>query len=193
PLPRERVRSRNSYVMTAHTAWNPRSAPDVRQYPSRKNPGTGSKEHGSSSPPRTFTTPSLRRPAGDEPAAAPEARRHQRQPDKDQEDERRPHPADTPVAGERSEEDRHADGERGDHRAGEEGSVARADEDAVEREHGSVQRLHQSEDRPQERDLVKHVVVPREHPREDTCEREHDDRERRAERDREPDHPLARR
>ena len=101
---------------------------------------------------------SLRRPAGDEPATAPKADRHEAEPDEDEEDERRPHPADAPVTRERGEEDGRAHAEGGDHRAGQERPVARADEDPVEREDRAVQRLHEREQRPQERDLVERVL-----------------------------------
>ena len=102
-LPRDTENSRNSSVMTTQTTWKPTSAPSVWQYPSRKKPVTGSKQQGSSSPPRTFTRTSLR-PAGDEPAASAEARRHQRQPHEDEDDERRPDPAYPPVLCERRSE-----------------------------------------------------------------------------------------
>ena len=82
--------------------------------------------------------------------------------------------------------------ERGDHRHREERPVARADQDPVEREHRSVQRLHEREDRPQERRLVEHGRVARERARQHAGEHEHERGEDAAERDREPDHPLAR-
>ena len=75
--------------------------------------------------------------------------------------ERRPHAADPPVGLERGEQHRRAGEERDDHRQREERPVARADEDPVEREDGSVQRLHEREERPQERRLVEHRRVAR--------------------------------
>ena len=81
-------------------------AEPMRQYPSRWKPVTGSSEQGSRSPPRTFTSGSLRRPPRDEPAAAAEPRRHQHEPHGDQDHERRPHAANPPVARERGEQTR---------------------------------------------------------------------------------------
>ena len=51
---------------------------------------------------------------------------------------------------------RRATDEGHEHRQREKRPVARADEDPVEREDGAVQRLHEREDRPQERGLVEH-------------------------------------
>ena len=93
---------------------------------------------------------------------------------------------------ERDQQHRRADEERPDHREREERPVARADEDPVEREDGPRQRLHEREERPQERRLVEHRAIAREDPRQDAGEREHRDREHAARGDREPDHARAR-
>ena len=67
--------------------------------------------------------------------------------------------------------------ERTDHRHREERPVARADEDPVEREDGPRQRLHQGEERPEQRSLVEDGAVAGEDPRQDVREREHRERE----------------
>ena len=69
--------------------------------------------------------------------------------------------------------------------------VAGADQDAVEREDRAVERLHECEERPQERGLVEDRVVAGERLREHSGESEHHSGEGSASRDREPDHPLA--
>ena len=53
-FPTEALNTRNSSVMTAHTACTPTSSPPVRQRPSRQNPVSGANAHGSSGSPRTF-------------------------------------------------------------------------------------------------------------------------------------------
>ena len=72
-------------------------------------------------------------------------------------------------------------------------AVAGADEDAVEREDGSVQRLHQREHRPERLGTLDRLGVPGEDAREHADERHHHRGEQRACEHRHGDHPGARR
>ena len=93
----------------------------------------------------------------------------------------------------REQRDRHVDGRRGDHPPRQEARVAGADEDAVEREHGAVERHQRREQRPDLVRLLDHRVVAGEGVRDDVAERQQDEAEQRARRDRPPDHPRRRR
>ena len=93
---------------------------------------------------------------------------------------------------EREQSDGRARRERGEHRPHQVAAVARADQDAVQRKDGPVQRLHQGEQRPQGGSLVECRRIAREDARHDVGEQQHRGGERAAERNGEPDHPRTR-
>src|SRR5919109_4966858 len=128
--------------------------------------------------------------AGHRPPPSREAPRACGQPGGDQGHESDPHADDPPVERERQQRDRQEyEPRRAQHRPHQEPRVAGADKHSIEGEDRPVRRLHQREERPYLLGAVDHSRVAREGPGQRADERQHDQREDRADGDRPTDHP----